>query len=754
MEGCSWNVPNSARVDDKSGQWPWAGLEVEGHDEEELSEEDGRGLDFRTDSRHKPSPPMTAYDFFVRSVREVYTKTCSLDSFPPQLDRRIAHRWRDIENNAKAGYQRMAADDRARYSRQMREWNEEVTRDGENALEGKSKEGSLRDVVVQGRTIPRDKIQSAWKRRLPTKQSFRIQEDSIGNRPDAHSHETGYTKTQHGLASDNHPKRLNLAVVGADCPNLETEYIALDETSTLSEALHDMQNAARSEWPEEWRPEDGKGNELELLGVIVGRRQVRSPAEVPMGQGHKSANVVPWRRTASAESLLQGERFDSAKEEEGRSPEWESRGGGMMLGAGNSGSREEHVVEGQEDEAFASGDSFGDFDTEVDGRKQTGSAAGVNLNNTQEGADNKINGTAVATNDIDIVTATDTNKRKDAKLSVADAPPRKKRKVSRQMNNQFEEKLEELRRYQEKNGHCNVPLKTSALGGWVKRVRLSYKYLKSGNQEEAPAWCRALTDFDQVERLKALGFRFVLREQKERATFEDRLQEYIRAKEEVGDDDNDIQDKSVRTWMSYMRSEYSKRQRGKRSDLNDERIATLTKMGFVWNIHEENFSKRLEEFKVFKQRHGHLNITASLDKRLDVAAKRLREYYYRLKQGKPCPLTMERIQRLTDIGFQFDSTNAARLAEAADATHEKIMEEFTKFKEENGHCSISQTHPTMGGWVGRLRVKYRLRQQGKSSTLTDEHISELEGLGFNFDGDENLASLFPFPLDDIIHPTL
>lgn len=63
-------------------------------------------------------------------------------------------------------------------------------------------------------------------------------------------------------------------------------------------------------------------------------------------------------------------------------------------------------------------------------------------------------------------------------------------------------------------------------------------------------------------------------------------------------------------------------------------------------------------------------------------------------------------------------------------------EEVEQFRLQKGHCYVPhgyQANPELARWVKRQRYQYKLRANGKASTMTDERISALEQLGFVWD---------------------
>ena len=68
---------------------------------------------------------------------------------------------------------------------------------------------------------------------------------------------------------------------------------------------------------------------------------------------------------------------------------------------------------------------------------------------------------------------------------------------------------------------------------------------------------------------------------------------------------------------------------------------------------------------------------------------------------------------------------------------EQWMEKYQDLKlhqQKHGHCLVSWTEePLLAQWVKRQRYQYKLKQEGKHSTMTDQRVLLLEELGFIWD---------------------
>lgn len=56
-------------------------------------------------------------------------------------------------------------------------------------------------------------------------------------------------------------------------------------------------------------------------------------------------------------------------------------------------------------------------------------------------------------------------------------------------------------------------------------------------------------------------------------------------------------------WVSAIRREYKKRERGDKNQLTDERILKLVELGFDFHVHDTNWDQKYRELMDFKVRH-------------------------------------------------------------------------------------------------------------------------------------------------------
>ena len=108
-------------------------------------------------------------------------------------------------------------------------------------------------------------------------------------------------------------------------------------------------------------------------------------------------------------------------------------------------------------------------------------------------------------------------------------------------------------------------------------------------------------------------------------------------------------------WVKRQRYQYRLKQEGKPSTMSDERIAALEKIGFVWDSHGSTWDERLNELEAFKAKHGNCNVPSCFleNPRLATWVKCQRRQYKLFCQGKPSNITLERIEKLQGLGFEW-----------------------------------------------------------------------------------------------------
>lgn len=129
---------------------------------------------------------------------------------------------------------------------------------------------------------------------------------------------------------------------------------------------------------------------------------------------------------------------------------------------------------------------------------------------------------------------------------------------------------------------------------------------------------------------------------------------------------------SLHTWMENQRRLY------KRNKLTPTQVALLDNLSFPWTSRQARWNRNISGIKKFKEEHGHCLIPQNT--KLGKSVNHLRLYYDQFSQGKPSPLTVDRVQELDELGFVWD---------VHEDFWQRRYEQLKQFRKEHGHVNIS-----------------------------------------------------------------
>ena len=111
-------------------------------------------------------------------------------------------------------------------------------------------------------------------------------------------------------------------------------------------------------------------------------------------------------------------------------------------------------------------------------------------------------------------------------------------------------------------------------------------------------------------------------------------------------------------WVKRQRYQHKLKSSGKHSNLTTEREGMLDSLGFIWNAHEANWEESYTKLMKFKEYYGHCRVPTKYpsDQQLAVWVKLQRRQYRLLRTvgADKSNMTWERVDRLNDIGFEWD----------------------------------------------------------------------------------------------------
>ena len=160
---------------------------------------------------------------------------------------------------------------------------------------------------------------------------------------------------------------------------------------------------------------------------------------------------------------------------------------------------------------------------------------------------------------------------------------------------------------------------------------------------------------------------------------------------------------------------WARQQRKARRKISHDRIKRLDSLGFSWDPLAEQWEESFAALQRFHAREGHFRVPANL--KVDGLKLGAWASGQRQKKGQ---LSAEQIQRLDDIGFNWDAL-AHKWEEAFSA--------LQKYRQKNGNCRVPQGTKldgvNLGGWVSTQRIW--------KNRLNPERIRRLDSLGFSWD---------------------
>ena len=255
----------------------------------------------------------------------------------------------------------------------------------------------------------------------------------------------------------------------------------------------------------------------------------------------------------------------------------------------------------------------------------------------------------------------------------------------------WEEGFHHLRTYAQREGHCRVPRHHEevgfALGKWVRTQR-------SNN----------ILSQERRQRLDALGFVW--------DPFETAWEQgfgYLKSFAEreghtrvpTKHEENDFR---LGAWVVV--------QRGNKDALSQERLQKLDELGFQWDPFGEAWEEGLGYLRAFFERERHTRVPTKHEEndfRLGL--------WVGVQRRSKDALSQERLQRLDELGFEWDPLGTA---------WEDGFGYLKAFAEREGHTRVPQDHRendfALGQWVSVQRKNMK--------TMTEDRRKRLDQIGF------------------------
>ena len=142
----------------------------------------------------------------------------------------------------------------------------------------------------------------------------------------------------------------------------------------------------------------------------------------------------------------------------------------------------------------------------------------------------------------------------------------------------------------------------------------------------------------------------------------------------------------------------------------------------------DRYAHRIQQLIQFHQQHGHFCVRERHDKTLSQWVRTQQYEYKRWMEGLKSLITLQRIEQLNDIGFEWE-TNDGLTKDWMTMFHT-----LQAFKQQHGHLRLGPRDGPLGKWVANQRHQYSKYQlQDKSSLITPSRIDKLNDIGMIWD---------------------
>lgn len=197
-------------------------------------------------------------------------------------------------------------------------------------------------------------------------------------------------------------------------------------------------------------------------------------------------------------------------------------------------------------------------------------------------------------------------KKCDGEIEDQQIPNLRKRRTpqrERSKSKTFHERLEELKEYKERFGHCHVSRNDKdhySLGSWCHNLRGSFRANQKLNSGDVP-----ILSQDKISALNEIGFDWTLKEPRQMKSFEERLQDLKEFKALFGHTrvpSGYEKNPSLAYWCNNLRNAYKMKKTGKKQyiSLSQERIEALIEIGFEFGKKFGNIGKNEDNSNVTK----------------------------------------------------------------------------------------------------------------------------------------------------------
>ncbi|KAK1748149.1 helicase-associated domain-containing protein [Skeletonema marinoi] len=220
----------------------------------------------------------------------------------------------------------------------------------------------------------------------------------------------------------------------------------------------------------------------------------------------------------------------------------------------------------------------------------------------------------------------------------------------------------------------------------------------------------------------------------------DELIEYKRVNGHCNVPQNYQANEALANWVKKQRADYKKFVADNTSFMTQDKITRLDSLGFQWNgreaIEDEKWNTRYEDLQEYKRVNGHCNVPQNYQANEALAnwVMHQRAGYKKFVADNTSYMTQDKITRLDSLGFEWNGREAA-----GDEQWNTRYEDLQEYKRVNGHCNVPQNYQAneaLAKWVKKQRAEYKKFVADNTSYMTQDKITRLDSLGFQWNGRE------------------
>lgn len=176
-----------------------------------------------------------------------------------------------------------------------------------------------------------------------------------------------------------------------------------------------------------------------------------------------------------------------------------------------------------------------------------------------------------------------------------------------------------------------------------------------------------------------------------------------------------------------LRKAYIAKKLSKTMHINDERIARLDEINFLWSVNNLNWQERYDELKEYYKAHGNCMVPARWIGNRPLArwVETQRRQHTLMKQNKPSQLTPERIKLLDELEFEWDPYEERWL---------ERYNELIEFQRLNGDFVLPtfKTGRVLYRWITQQQKAYHEWMAGKTSSMNEQRRDRLVSRGVDW----------------------